>query len=62
MDEVARLVEGLIRLCNNVFIFLVGGEVYNLIRNNGIRGICLVYLTVGSLDEAVLIDPCVGCK
>ena len=59
MDEVARLVEGLIRLRNNVFIFLVGGEVNNLIGNNGIGGIGLVHLAVGSLDEAVFIDPCV---
>ena len=61
--EVALLIQGLICLCHNEVIFLVSSQVHHLIRYpwaRRVRG--LIHHAVGSLDETVLIYPCIGCQ
>ena len=57
--ESAFLVEGLVRLSYNVVILNVGGHVNDLVEN--LAG-SLVNASVGSLDEAVNVDPCESSK
>ena len=55
MDEMAFLIQGLVGLGHHEVIFLVRGQVYNLIRYpwiGRVRG--LIHHTVRRLDEAVL--------
>ena len=63
MDEMAFLIQGLVGLGHHEVIFLVRGQVYNLIRYpwiGRVRG--LIHHTVRRLDEAVLVHPCIGCQ
>ena len=62
MNEVSLFIQRLIRLCYMVIIFLIRCHVYNLIGYTRVGRICFVDLSVRSLYEAVLIDPCIGCK
>ena len=62
MNEVSLFIQWLIRLCYMVIIFLIRCHVYNLIGYTRVGRICFVDLSVRSLYEAVLIDPCIGCK
>ena len=51
--------KGLVCLGNGVVVLHVCGHVYDLIGN---YACLLVHLAVGSLDKAVLVDACIGCK
>ena len=62
MNEVSLFIQWLIRLCYMVIIFLIRCHIYNLIGYTRVGRICFVNLSVRSLYEAVLIDPCIGCK
>ena len=53
--QLSVLGEGLVCLSNNEVILHIGSHVNYFICYNACS---LVYLSVGSLDEAVLIDPC----
>ena len=59
VDETVVFVKRLVCLSDYIFILDVGGHVLDFIRDNAGR---LVYPAVGSLDEAVVADPCIGCK
>ena len=62
MNEMSVGVERLVRLCYDVVILFVCREVYDVLRNLRVLRIRLVHHTVRSLDEAVLVDTCVGCQ
>ena len=58
----AFLVERGICLCYDEVILFVRGQVYNLVGYTRVGRIGFIYNTVRSLNEAVLVDLCVGCK
>ena len=55
VDEVAFLIKRLIRLCYDVVILFVSCHVDNIVGNTRVSRIALVYDTVRSLNEAVLV-------
>ena len=57
VDEAAVLVQRLSGLADDVVVLLVGGHIGDLVGD--VEGL-LVHRPVGSLDEAVLIDPGIG--
>src|SRR5699024_6430441 len=66
-DEVEVLVQGLVGLGHHVFIFHVGGHIDHLVGDHLVDDaalfvVGLVDLAVGCLDEAVLVDPGIGCQ
>ena len=62
MDEVAFLIERLIRLCYDVVILFVSCHVDNIVGNTRVSRIALVYDTVRSLNEAVLVYLRIACE
>ena len=58
VDEVAFLIEQLVRLCYDIVILFISCHVDNIVGNTrGLARIALVYDTVRSLNEAVLVYP-----
>ena len=55
-------VKCLVRLCNSIFILLISREVNYLIGYARICRICLVHLTVRSLDKTIFINACIRCQ
>src|SRR5207248_6083030 len=51
LDEAAAPVEGRVGLGDDVFLFLIGGEVHDLLRDPAV-----LHHAVRRLDEAVLVD------
>ena len=62
LNKVTFLVKLLVSLGNIVVVLFVCSHVNNGIGNLGILGIALVYFSVGSFYESVLIDASIACK
>ena len=62
VDKMSLCVQGLVRLSHMVVVFLIRRHVDNFISYYRILGIGLVDLAVRSLNETVLVDPCIGRK
>ena len=57
------LIQGLVRLRNDIVVLLVGGQVYHLVRDDGVRRVCgLIHHPVGSLDKSVFIYSRIGSQ
>ena len=56
------VVQRLIRLCYVVIIFLIRRHVDYFFCNDRIFRIFLIYLTVRSLYESILVNPCISSK
>ena len=62
INKVAFFIQRRVRLCHMVIVFFIRSHVYNFVCDARVLRICLIYLAVRRLDEAVLIDPCISCK
>ena len=63
VNEMAFLIQRLVRLRHYKIVFLISGQVDYLIRNPRVCGIrCLIHHPVRSLDKAVLVNPGIGCQ
>ena len=50
------------RLRDMVIIFFIRSHIYDFVRYTGAVGVCLVDLSVRSLNKAVLVDAGIACK
>ena len=61
-DKMSLCIQSLIRLCHMIIIFFIRSHIYDFIRNDRILRICLVDLSVRSLDKSVLVDSRIACQ
>ena len=57
MNKVAFLVQRFVRLCDYEVIFFVGSQINDLVGNDGVIRVTLVYKTVRRFHKSVLVNP-----
>ena len=62
VNEVAFIVQRLIRLCYNEVILFISRQIYNLFRNDRVVRVGFIYHAVRRFHKAVLVYSCIGCK
>ena len=62
VKEMSLFIQRLIRLCYMVVIFFICCHVDNFFCDNRVRRICLINLTIRSLDKSIFVNSRIGCK